>query len=138
MTCLLISGTLKGFFSCGLAVQIVGLDVGNNSLGTEVVKRQATPDPMAEFAGTDLDQMAIATMKPESGDIRRLLGRMPGPIEKDELNQPSQFGDVFPQVHPGQLVAADDPEQLIIGKKRPEMPDRVDRVANASALQFDV
>ena len=93
---------------------------------------------MAEFARTDLDQMAVAAVEPETGNIRRLPGRMPGPLEIDELNQPGEFGASFHRFILGNWSPPMIQYNRSSGNSVAEMPHRVDRVTHASALQFDL
>ena len=46
--------------------------------------------------------------------------------------------DVLPEVKLGQLIPADDPVKAVVGVKGPEMPHRVDRVADPALDQFVV
>jgi len=101
---------------------VLFLDVDNRLVRHEVVQRKVALHPVAQFRGTDREQMAVATMQPQTGDGRRGLHRISRSFQKNELHQPGELRDVLPKVKLGQLVTANDPIKIILRIKRPEMP----------------
>src|ERR1700722_9388246 len=80
--------------------------------------------------------MPNAAMETQAGNVRPRFDRKARPLEKDKLHQLRQFLDVLPEMKLRQLVAPNDPIELVQGKKRPEVAGRVDAVTDAAALQF--
>src|SRR5271165_6685119 len=80
--------------------------------------------------------MSVAAVESKAGNIGRAPGWMPGSLQEDELDLPGKFRRFLPKMHLRQLVAAYDPEQLIIRIQDAEPAHRVDGVALPSPLQF--
>src|SRR4051812_38057150 len=108
------------------AIQLFAFDIGDNFLRTEVMQRAPGLHPRAQLAGTDLDQVAVAPVQAQAVDFDVGLDGMFRPFQEDELRQRDQFPNFLPPVQQRKLVAAHDPEQLVAGELRAEMPHRVD------------
>ena len=77
-------------------------------------------------------------MQSQPRNRRSDLRRVPRALEEDELHQLGELLNVLPQMELGQLIAADDPEELIVGKRPPKVPGRIDRETHPALLQLVV
>lgn len=74
--------------------------------------------------------------QPRDGWLR--LNGIPRALEEDELHKCDEFGDVAPLMQLRQLVATNDPIELVIRVLGPEVPCGINGVADAAPLQFKV
>ena len=59
-------------------------------------------------------------------------------LQKDKLHQADELIDILPEMQFRQLIATDDPIELIMGIQRSKVTSRVDRVAYATTPKFDI
>src|SRR5450631_2069714 len=82
--------------------------------------------------------MAIAAVELQAGYVGGRLHRVARPLEEDELNNPRELPDVLPEVELWELVSADDPVELVVRIKGPEVPRRVDRETHAAPRKLEI
>ena len=90
-------------------------DIYNRLVRNKIIQGKALADPVPQFRGTDGQQMSVATMQPQAGDIGMIPHRVTRPFQKDELDQSGQFGDIVTEVEFRQLVTPDDPVKFVAG-----------------------
>ena len=77
-------------------------------------------------------------MQTQARDIHLRFDREARPLKEDELDDSRELFDVFPKMKIGELVATDNPVELIVRVLLTEKAGRIDRIAHPAPAEFDV
>ena len=61
-------------------------DLHNGLVRDKVIERQPLPYALAQLGRADFDQMSVATVEFQPGDLRRGVDRVPGTLKIDKLD----------------------------------------------------
>jgi hypothetical protein len=114
-----------------LKIEALALNIGGDRRGNEAVDRQTGLHAVTNFSGRYIDS-------PGAGQAqnRLVLDGFRTALEEDELDASAQLLPAMPFVETSELIRADQPGELGLGKGGGDLVGGVDGVGGARSLQL--